>query len=123
MSGDAEKFESYLNMSDEEFLKECKIETFRSSGNGGQNVNKVETAVRIRHTPTKIAAISQSERSQHRNIKIALKRLREKILKHFYIKPDRKKTKTPQKSKENRLEEKKRNSEKKSARKKIHDDI
>ena len=61
--------------------KDLKIEFFRSSGPGGQNVNKVETAVRIVHLPTGITATSQVERSQAQNRERAMNLLQAKLLK------------------------------------------
>lgn len=52
-----------------------KIEKFHSGGPGGQNVNKVETGVRITHLPTGLTVSSTKERSQHANIQDALKKL------------------------------------------------
>ncbi len=61
--------------------KDLKFEFFRASGPGGQNVNKVETAVRVVHLPTGLTVTCQTERSQSANREKALSILKTKILK------------------------------------------
>ncbi|MGH9940983.1 MAG: peptide chain release factor-like protein [Pyrinomonadaceae bacterium] len=68
-----------LPESDEELLRECEIDTFRSSGPGGQHVNKTETAVRLTHLPTGVVVTSRQERSQYRNKALCLQKLRAKV--------------------------------------------
>ena len=59
--------------------KDIQFQTTRSQGSGGQNVNKVSTAVRATHLPTKISVFVQDTRSQLENKKISIKRLEEKV--------------------------------------------
>ena len=81
--GDKEKEDKKLTLTKEKELVinqgDLEISFFRSSGPGGQNVNKVETAVRILHKPTGVVVASQTERSQNANKENAMSILRSKL--------------------------------------------
>ena len=103
---------------DEDLLRECEVETFRSSGPGGQHVNKTESAVRLRHLPSGIVVSSQQERSQHRNKALCLQRLRNKVAQLNYRPRKRVPTRVSRSAKNRTLEEKARRSQIKRLRSK-----
>jgi protein subunit release factor B len=107
-----------LPESDEDLLHECEVDTFRSSGPGGQHVNKTESAVRLRHLPSGIVVTSQQERSQYRNKAICLRKLRKKIEQLNHRPTKRVPTRVPRSAKNRTLEEKARRSQTKQLRSK-----
>ena len=104
--------------SDDALLLECKVETFRSGGKGGQHANKTESAVRLTHIKSGIQVMCQDERSQYLNKTKGIKELRLRIENKNYIPPKRIRTKPTRGSVERRLLNKKHKSEKKNNRKK-----
>lgn len=100
-----------LPESDEDLLSECDVSTFRSSGPGGQHVNKTETAVRLKHLPTGIVVTSRQERSQYRNKADCLRKLREKVEKLNHRPAKRVPTRVPRSAKNRTLEAKARRSQ------------
>ena len=106
----------YDMLSDDELLAQCDVETFRSSGPGGQNVNRRETAVRLVHRPTGLAVACQQERSQYRNKQIALEILRSKLVIRRRRRRPRIATRIPRGVRERILEKKRRLGAKKRLR-------
>lgn len=97
----------------EALRSEVVVETYRSRGPGGQRKNKTETAVRLRHPPSGLTVTATEHRSQALNLKLALKRLQERLDRlNRPVKP-RRPTRVPRSAVERRLQEKKVRSRKK----------
>lgn len=108
-----------LPESDDELLALCEVQTFRSSGSGGQHVNKTDSAVRLIYKPANLVVTCRQERSQHLNKLLCVKMLREKVEKLNYRKPKRIPTRIPKGKKEKALDKKSKHGEKKKFRQKI----
>ena len=100
-----------------QLLIQCKINTFKSSGKGGQHSNKTDSAVRITHLKTGIRIFCQKSRSQYQNKKMCVLKLEKLLDNNTKGVKKRKKTSIPWKSKKERLDKKKHNSLKKQLRK------
>ncbi|HSG47950.1 MAG TPA: peptide chain release factor-like protein [Longimicrobiales bacterium] len=106
-----------IPLDDEALLEECRVETFRAGGKGGQHQNTTNSGVRLVHRPTGLRAESRTERSQLQNRRRALARLREKLEALHETLPERVPTRVPRASKRRRLEEKRKRSQVKRLRK------
>ena len=73
----------WLRLDDAALLKDCRQERYRGSGPGGQRRNKVETAVRLHHRPSRLVSQAEESRSPEVNRRRALRRLRERIALEF----------------------------------------
>lgn len=99
-------------------LAECRVDTFRSGGAGGQHQNKVESGVRLTHLPSGIVIVARRHRSQYRNRQEALAGLEAELEARSRVRKPRFATRVPEREKRKRLEAKRRRSSIKSRRRK-----
>ncbi len=104
---------------DAALLGECRVDTFRAGGAGGQHQNTTDSGVRLTHGPTGIVVVARDHRSQHRNRQLALARLREALEARIRRRNRKRRipTRVPRREKERRLREKRRRAELKRRRK------
>ena len=104
--------------SDDGLLAECRVQTFRAGGKGGQHQNTTESGVRLIHLPTGVRSTARNERSQHRNKALALERLRRKLERRNHRDAPRVATKVSARQRQKRRDEKRRKGALKRLRKK-----
>jgi ribosome-associated protein len=102
--------------------REVVVESFRSSGAGGQHVNKTESALRLTHLPSGVVIVARDMRSQHRNREIAFERLAERLRRLNHVPVKRVPTKPTAASRKRRIEAKKQVGRKKATRGRVRGD-
>lgn len=112
-----------MDPEEQKLLDECEVQTFKSSGKGGQHVQKTDSAVRLIHLPTGLRVTCQEERSQFLNKRICLEKLRKKLENLAKKKKKRIPTKKPKGAKEKVLKEKRKQKEKKKFRSVVNDEL
>lgn len=111
-----------FNTDPEVLKKHVLVETYRSSGPGGQRKNKTETSVRLKHLPSGITVVATKHRLQSQNLRLAFERLKERLDRLNCPRRARVPTKIPRGAVARRLEEKKVHATKKRMRRKRETD-
>lgn len=100
----------------EQLEQEVEFTAYQASGPGGQHRNRTFSAIRARHLPTGIVVTAADSRSQLRNRKIALERLRERLVEHFHEDPPRVPTRKPRAVRERERRDRQMQADKKKLR-------
>ena len=106
----------FARLSLDDLAKQCEAEAFHASGPGGQGVNTADSAVRMRHVPTGIVAVSREQRSQLQNRQACLKKIHQQLELRSRRPKIRKATKPSKAAKQRRLDAKHRRSDVKASR-------
>ena len=116
------EYAEFAALSLEELSEQCEAEAFHASGPGGQGVNTADSAVRMRHIPTGIVAVSREERSQLRNRQLCLEKIRAELKRRSKKPKVRVNTHPTKESVARRLAEKRRDAEIKRLRRRPEDE-
>lgn len=100
----------------DEIERDCDVRAFHASGPGGQCVNTADSAVRMTHRPSGVTAVSRESRSQFRNRRLCLQKLREEFARRAAPPKKRRPTSVPRRSRERRLADKRRRAQLKAHR-------
>lgn len=106
----------FARLSLDDLAKQCEAEAFHASGPGGQGVNTADSAVRMRHVPTGVVAVSREQRSQLQNRQSCLKKIHQQLELRSRRPKIRKATKPSKAAKQRRLDAKHRRSDVKATR-------
>ena len=109
-------YAAFARLSDDELARQCVAEAFRATGPGGQGVNTTDSAVRMRHVPTGIVAVSREQRSQLQNRASCLRKIREQLRLRARRPKVRKATKPSKAARQRRLDAKHRRADVKASR-------
>jgi protein subunit release factor A len=102
--------------------REVRVDTFRASGHGGQNLHKTESAVRLTHFPSGVVVVCSDTRSQTRNRELAFERLIERLKRLNHRPKPRKATRVSRGERERRLTAKKHQAARKRTRGRVGDE-
>lgn len=114
---ECERYAKWASMPVDELVRDCDVQAFRASGPGGQGVNTMDSAVRMRHVPSGIVVTARESRSQFQNRASCLRKLKEELA--FRARPSKKRvaTKPGKAAKARRLADKRHRARIKAARK------
>lgn len=105
----------------EQLEREVEFTAYQASGPGGQHRNRTFSAIRARHIPTGVVVTAADSRSQLRNRRIALERLRRRLVEHFHEDPPRVPTRKARSVREREKRDRRKQSDKKKLRQKPED--
>lgn len=115
-------YAAFARQSADEIARDCTVQVFRATGPGGQGVNTTDSAVRMKHGPTRIVVTARESRSQFQNRGLCIRKLRAIFERRSRPPRVRIKTKVPKRSRQRRLSDKHFNAVKKSQRRRVTGD-